>query len=65
MTYIVNCEVTEISDTDQRGQIILKPVVNKTSYAKIFKTKEEVLRFLIGELAGVPTVQVSDDVRAV
>ena len=56
--FIVNCEITEINDTDN-GKILLRPARSKETYAKIFETKEEVLRFLIGELSGVPAVQVS------
>lgn len=55
--FIVNCEITEISDTEN-GKILLKPARSKETYANIFETREEVLRFLIGELGGVPTVQV-------
>lgn len=63
--FIVNCEITELSDTDQNGKILLKPAKSKETYAKIFETKEQVLRFLIGELAGVPTVQVGNEIHAV
>ena len=57
--FIVNCEITEINDT-YNGQILLKPEKTRETYTKIFDTKEEVSRFLIGigQIGVLPTVQV-------
>lgn len=47
--YIVNCEVTLIYDTDEKGNMLLKPVLMKEEYAKVFDTREEVYHFLNGD----------------
>lgn len=57
--YIVNCEVSHVSDRDLAGKLLLKPVVEKMSYAKVFETFEEVRTFLTGEV--VREIQMSDD----
>lgn len=45
-TYIVDITVTRIQDIDEKGQILMKPSVEKECYAKIFDDFDQVSRFL-------------------
>lgn len=45
-TYIVDITVTRIQDIDEKGNLLMKPSVEKECYAKIFESFEEVSRFL-------------------
>lgn len=55
--YIVNCEVKMIRDTDEKGSLLLKPVIQKFEYARMFDTLEEMTAFLDGEM--LPVVRVA------
>lgn len=51
--FIVNCEIKKITDTDESGNLLLKPVIATAEYARIFDSEEQVEAFLAGELLPV------------
>lgn len=50
MKYIVDCQIKCINDLDDKGRLLLNPIVHTESYSKIFDTKEEVMTFLDREM---------------
>jgi len=56
MKYLVNCEIVSINDTDDKGNLALKPVVEKLTFAQAFDTEAEVRDFLAGDLLPVRRV---------
>jgi hypothetical protein len=45
-TFIVDITVTRIQDIDEKGQLLMKPSVEKEVYSKIFDDFDHVARFL-------------------
>lgn len=45
-TFIVDITVTRIQDIDEKGQLLMKPSVEKEIYSKIFDNFEHVAQFL-------------------
>jgi hypothetical protein len=51
--YIVDCTIKKVADMSATGDLLLKPVVQETNYARIFDTEEQVRAFLLGEVLPV------------